>query len=178
MDPLPQSFYDRPSLDVARALLGCVLVRDEVQLRIVETEAYLANDSACHAARGRTPRNAPMWGPAGRTYVYLCYGIHHLLNLVTEAEGTPGCVLIRGCTVLAGVEQVRTRRRGRLDLDGPGKVGQALGLDTSWTDRPLDGALRVIAGPPPVRIEATPRIGIAYAQPADQQALYRFVAAG
>ena len=90
---LKASFFDRDTRAVARDLLGCVLVVGQVHLRIVETEAYIPGDSANHSYRGQTPRNAPMWGPPGHLYVYLCYGIHRLLNLVTEAEGRPAAVL-------------------------------------------------------------------------------------
>jgi len=175
---LPPAFYDRPTLDVARDLLGAVVVRGEVRLRIVEAEAYLPGDTAAHASRGRTPRNAPMWGPPGHAYVYLCYGIHHMLNLVTEPDGVPAAVLIRGCEVVGGHELVRARRgRGGLDLIGPGKVGQALGLDTSWSGAPLDGELHVVAGPPPAAVLTSPRVGIDYALPEHRDAPWRFRAA-
>jgi len=175
---LPISFYDRSTLVVARELLGCHIHLDEVVLRIVETEAYLPNDTACHAFRGRTPRNEPMWGPPGYAYVYLCYGIHTLLNFVTEREGVAAAVLIRGCEVVEGHEVVTSRRGGRRDLIGPGKVGQALALDTSWTGRPLQGPLLVSRGSPPTQVEAKPRVGIDYAEPADRDAPWRFLARG
>ncbi len=172
--PLPASFYARPTLDVARDLLGCTLERGPVRLRIVEVEAYLPGDSANHGFRGRTARNAPMWGPPGRAYVYLCYGLHHLLNLVTEREGVPAAVLIRGCTLLEGEALVRDRRGARWrDLIGPGKVGQALGLDTSWSGKPLWGELRVLPGRAPRAVGTGPRVGIDYAAPADRDAPWR-----
>lgn len=176
MEPLPPSFFDRHTVEVARDLLGKTLIRDEVQLRIVETEAYRTGDSACHAWRGRTDRNAPMWGPPGHAYVYLCYGLHHLLNLVTEEEGVPGAVLIRAGVVLAGEETVRQRRGGRLDCAGPGTVGQALGLDRGWSGRSLTpaGGLFVVDGSPPQRIRADPRVGIGYASLEDQALPWRF----
>lgn len=173
---LPTAFYDRPTLEVAPELLGCEVVCGQVRLRIEEVEAYLPGDSACHAFRGRTPRNAPMWGPPGHAYVYLCYGIHHMLNFVTEAEGRPAAVLLRGCTVVEGRELVRTRRKGKLDLEGPGKVAQALGLDTSWSGRPLTDALYVAAGTPPGTVVTGPRVGIDYAEPKDRDAPWRFQA--
>ena len=172
---LGPAFFDRDTREVARSLLGCVLVRDDVRARIVETEAYIPGDSANHSYRGRTPRNAPMWGPPGHLYVYLCYGIHHLLNLSTEAEGRPAAVLIRGAKVVAGEATVRARRRGRLDLLGPGKLSQGLAIDRSWTGRPLGEGLVVQWGPPPVAIRATPRVGIDYALEADRLAPWRYV---
>ncbi len=178
--PLPRSFFHQPTLQVAPALLGCVLARGAVRLRIVEVEAYVDGDSAAHSFRGRTARTAPVFGPAGHAYVYLCYGIHHLLNLVTEPDGVPGCVLIRGGVVVAGAEQVRARRGGRLDCIGPGKVGQALGLDVGFSGRALDDgapdALQVLRGPPPPAVRTGPRVGIGYASPDDQAAPWRFLA--
>ncbi len=172
--PLPPSFYARPTLEVARDLLGCFVERGPVRLRIVEVEAYLPGDSANHAYRGRTPRNAPMWGPPGHAYVYLCYGMHHMLNFVTEADGVPAAVLLRGCTLVAGEAVVRERRGRRWrDLVGPGKVGQALGLDTSWSGASLQGELRVLPGPPPARVGAGPRVGIDYARPEHREAPWR-----
>ena len=179
---LPRAFFDRPTVEVARDLLGRRLaMADGVVLEIVETEAYCANDTACHAHKGRTPRTAPMFGPPGHLYVYLCYGIHHLLNLVTEAEGTVGCVLIRGCTVVRGEALVHARRGGPRDLKGPGKVGQALGLDVGWSglslaeSHPLAG-LGVLEGCPVDVFHTTPRVGIDYADPVDRDRLWRFVA--
>ncbi len=178
LEPLSAHFFDRDTRSVARDLLGCVLVREEVQVRILEAEAYFPGDSANHAARGRTPRNAPMWGPPGHLYVYLCYGIHTLLNLVTEAEGRPAAVLIRAGEVVTGHDTVRSRRGGRLDLIGPGKVGQALGLDLGWSGRPLGQGLRVVRGPAPPEVRTAPRVGIDAADPADVAACWRYIAAG
>lgn len=166
---------------MARALLGCVIQQPHeagpIQLRIVETEGYLPGDTASHANRGQTPRNTPMFGPAGYTYVYLCYGIHQMLNVVSEAEGVPGAVLIRGCEVLAGHDQVQVRRKGKLDLIGPGKVGQALALSTADTAQCLlTGPLQIFAGSPPAEVITGPRVGIDYAAPADRDAPWRFQA--
>lgn len=174
--PLPPSFYDRPTLLVARELLGAELIMGDVVLRIVETEAYLPGDSAAHASRGRTPRNAPMFGPPGHAYVYLCYGLHQMLNLVTEAEGLPAAVLLRGAVVLAGEDLVRQRRGGRLDCIGPGKLGAALGIDTGWSGAPLDGSrgLREEAGSAPLSVQTGPRVGIDYALPEHRDAPWRF----
>ncbi len=150
-------FFDRPADRVARDLLGAWLVARTPEgtrrLVVTETEAYLgAHDLACHGRTGPTKRNATMFGPAGRWYVYLCYGMHWMLNVVTGPEGVPAAVLIRG----AG------------DLSGPGRLTHGLGIDRS-----LDGT---VAGPrgaawfeppakrvPPRQILRTPRIGVGYA---------------
>jgi DNA-3-methyladenine glycosylase len=119
-----------------------------------------------------------MWGPPGHLYIYLCYGIHILVNLVTEAEGRPAAVLIRAAEVVTGHETVRSRRGGRLDLIGPGKVGQALGLDLAWSGRSLGQGLRVVRGPAPSEVRTAPRVGIDAADPADVAACWRYIAAG
>src|SRR6266481_6080334 len=115
MPVLPRDFYARPTLDVARALIGKVLVHDtragSVSGIIVETEAYVGeSDPACHAAPGLTARNAPLYGPPGIAYVYLNYGIHCLVNVVTEAERSPAAVLIRALDPLEGIAVMRLRR--------------------------------------------------------------------
>src|SRR6188508_2137347 len=112
---LPQSFYERPTLTVAEDLIGKVLVHDVRGTRtagiIVETEAYIGEDDpACHAAAGLTRRTAPLYGPPGLAYVYLNYGMHFLLNAVTEAEGHPAAVLIRALAPDEGLEIMRRRR--------------------------------------------------------------------
>ena len=144
---LPRSFYDRPTLTVAVDLLGKVLVRRSpagvTSGMIVEAEAYIGEDDpACHAAPGPTTRNAPLYGPPGRAYVYLNYGIHRLVNAVTEAEGNPAAVLIRALEPLDGVALMK-RRRGlptgmpASDLcRGPGNLSRALGIALS--DNRLD----------------------------------------
>src|SRR6266850_132944 len=123
---LLRSFYDRPTLDVARDLLGKVLVHERRGVRtsgvIVEAEAYIGeSDPACHAAPGPTRRNEPLYGPPGYSYVYLNYGIHCLMNVVTEAQGAPAAVLIRALDPLDGIEVMRRRRRramkGRRRID-------------------------------------------------------------
>ncbi len=180
-DILSPDWFARAAPVVAPDLLGRHLhMPDGVVLRITETEAYTGADTACHAHRGRTLRNAPLFGPPAHLYVYLCYGIHHLLNLVTDPDGVVGCVLIRGATVVEGHEQVRTRRGGRLDLRGPGKVGQALGIDVSWSGRPLTnhstrGGLAITSGTPATDVHTTARIGIDYADPLDRARHWRFV---
>ena len=135
---LRRAFYDRPTLDVARDLIGKVLVH---QTRgglasgvIVEVEAYIGeSDPACHAAPGPTARNAPLYGPPGIAYVYLNYGIHYLVNAVTEAKGSPAAVLIRALEPLEGIELMRRRRSARAIAvsalcRGPGNLTKALGI--------------------------------------------------
>lgn len=179
---ISQAFFLRPVDLVALDLLGRHLVAGEVLLRILEVEAYGdSKDSASHCRHGRTPRNAPMWGPGGHAYVYLCYGVHWMLNLVTGPEGEGAAVLIRGCEIVEGHERVKERRGGRQGRDllmGPGKVGQALTLGLGLNGHPLflPGGLELRRGTPPRDSKATPRIGIGFATPGDQAALLRFVA--
>jgi DNA-3-methyladenine glycosylase len=141
---LPRTFYSRPTLAVARELIGKVLLHETpagiTSGVIVEVEAYIGEaDPACHAAPGRTPRNAPLYGPPGIAYVYLNYGIHYLVNAVTEDEGSPAAVLIRALEPLEGEAMMRRRRaRGTVrkpayfataDLcRGPGNLTRALGI--------------------------------------------------
>ena len=132
---LPRKFYDRPTLAVARELLGARLVRilDGVKLVgiISETEAYIGEDDlACHAKAGRTKRTDPMYGPPGHAYIYFTYGNHWMLNAVTEQEGFPAAVLIRAIQPLEGVDVMMECRQGR-DTLGPGKLTQALGITIS-----------------------------------------------
>ena len=182
---LPQSFYAREALTVAYDLLGKLLHVDGVVLRITEVEAYrFPHDTANHCRVGRTPRNASMWGPPGHAYVYLCYGLHHLLNLVTNRDGEGSAVLIRSCEPLAGLPQIQARRNMASEkpllLTGPGKIGQALGVDPSWSHHPLfkPGGLTVHDAPAPAGILAGPRVGIDYAQPSDRAAPWRLAVAG
>jgi DNA-3-methyladenine glycosylase len=124
-EPLPRSFYAREAEVVARALLGCVVVRRlggrSMCARIVETEAYVGqHDAASHSRAGVTPRTAVMFGPPGWTYVYLVYGMHYMLNVVTGPEGSGQAVLLRGAEPLAGLDE---------RLDGPGRLARALGVD-------------------------------------------------
>ncbi len=183
-DLLPSHFYARDALKVAPELLGALLCHGQVRLQITEVEAYRwPEDSANHGRHGRTARNEALWGPPGRAYVYLCYGIHHLLNLVTGTDGESAAVLIRACQPVAGIEIVR-QRRGHLEgprlLDGPGKVTAALGLDRSWNSHPVyePGGLEVRHGEPPSEYLTGPRIGVDYASPEHRLAPWRFAMAG
>jgi DNA-3-methyladenine glycosylase len=175
--PLPPEFYDRPTLDVARDLLGKVLVRRTAEGvaagMIVETEAYIGEtDPACHAAPGPTRRNEPLYGDPGHAYVYFNYGMHCLFNAVTERRGFPAAVLVRALEPTDG-EDVMRRRRGRPHLDahelcrGPGNLARALGI--TMEDNRTD-LTRVTLRGPGLWIEDrgydiaavgwTPRIGI------------------
>lgn len=132
---LPSSFYNRPTLTVARELLGARLVRILGGVKLVglisETEAYFGfDDLASHAKAGRTIRTAPMFGPPGHAYVYFTYGNHWMLNAVTEKEGFPAAVLIRAIQPIEGVDVILERRSGR-DTLGPGKLTQAMGITKS-----------------------------------------------
>ena len=134
-NPLAREFYNRPTLTVARELLGERLVRilDGVRLVgiITEAEAYIGEeDLGCHAKSGQTKRNAVMFGPPGHAYVYFTYGMHWMLNAVTEWDGFPAAVLIRAFEPLEGQDIISSRRQGR-DTLGPAKMTQALGIDGS-----------------------------------------------
>lgn len=174
-----------PVAAAARTLLGQRLVRGEVTLRITEVEAYGGpEDSASHARHGRTPRNAPMWGPPGRAYLYLCYGMHWMLNVVTGPDGDAAAVLIRGAEVLTGLDTVLARRNAAqatpLLCAGPGKVARALGLDKAFDGHDLlaPGGLELRPGAPPATILAGPRLGIGFATPEDQARPWRFADGG
>jgi len=166
---LPRSFYDRPTVTVARELLGARLVRVEGGRRlagwIVEAEAYIGEtDLACHARAGRTPRTAAMYGPPGHAYVYFTYGNHWMLNAVTEREGFPAAVLVRAILPAEGLEVISARRGGR-GTDGPGKLTQALGITGEQYGLDLtaaNGVLWIEAGHPvPERaVTKGPRVGL------------------
>lgn len=151
--PLLRSFYDRPTLTVARELIGARLVRilDGMILTglITETEAYIGEDDlACHAKAGRTKRTDPMYGPPGHAYIYFTYGNHWMLNVVTEKENFPAAVLIRAIQPTEGIDVMMKRRQGR-DTFGPGKLTQALGITISenYADLTESGSsLRIEAG--------------------------------
>jgi len=165
---LPRQFYARSAVETARSLLGKILVHGETAGRIVEVEAYLGmDDKAAHASRGLTSRTKVLFGPPGHAYVYLVYGMYECLNIVAEADGTPGCVLIRALEPLSGVGKMRRRRpkvRRPEDLaSGPGKLTLAMGITrrhygTDLTRGPI--TVRALRDEPPVVIDVTPRIGI------------------
>ncbi|MGD0022380.1 MAG: DNA-3-methyladenine glycosylase [Smithellaceae bacterium] len=186
MSILNRKFYERDTLEVAKALLGTKLVRQinglELSGIIVETEAYCGEtDSACHAHRGKTPRNAVMFGKPGHAYVYFTYGMHYMLNLVTEAESNPCAVLVRAIVPVKGVKEMeyRRKRKGPKLTDGPAKICQALNIDKSlngW-DLTLGSKLWIenYKKIPAKSILATPRIGINYAKDEHKKAPWRFL---
>ncbi|XP_050120818.1 DNA-3-methyladenine glycosylase isoform X3 [Malus sylvestris] len=190
MTILPFSFFQIDALELAPRLLGKFLRREDVVLQITEVEAYRPNDSACHGRFGITARTAPVFGPGGHAYVYLCYGLHTMLNVVADKEGVGAAVLIRSCApvseimkVITGLETIQQRRGQKTDkpvlLNGPGKIGQALGLSTEWSSHPLytpDG-LEILDGPEPEKMLVGPRVGIDYASPEHVNALWRFAVA-
>ena len=162
MARLPYEFYHRPCDVVARELVGKVIVRGETRLRISETEVYWGeSDTACHAHKGKTKRAEVLWADAGTIYVYLCYGMHWLLNLVTGDENNPQAVLIRAC----------------VEAPGPAKLTKALGITGEYNRKSIletedlwieDDGFRC-------EIAAATRIGIGYASEADQARLWRYV---
>ena len=172
---LPPSFYAQPTLTVARALVGKLLVHEAPEGRavgrIVEVEAYIGEDDpACHAAAGRTTRNAPLYGPPGHAYVYLNYGMHQLLNAVTEADGWPAAVLLRALTPVEGEPLMRRRRFGTPTSPhpahalcrGPGNLGRAMGITMHANRGPLTRGPITIQddGAPEFDVVWTPRIGV------------------
>ncbi len=169
---VPRPFYNRPVLEVARDLLGAVLVCGDVALRLTEVEAYAGGrDPASHAFRGPTPRNAVMFGPGGHAYVYFTYGMHYCVNLVCGPDGQASAVLLRAGEIVAGLETARARRPGVRDRDlarGPARltVALAIGRDMNGADvTGADSPLRVVRGEP-VHDEAVrrgPRVGISTA---------------
>ena len=172
-----------PTLAAAPALLGSLLVRElageRLVGRIVETEAYLAEDDpACHAHRGETPRNRAMFGEPGHAYVYRIYGLHHCVNVVTEPAGRGAAVLIRALEPLQGLETMAGLRGSLALTDGPGKLCQALGIDRALDQADLtrEGALYLLrpVTAPPEPVETSARIGITLA--ADRP--WRFFLAG
>lgn len=170
---LPSSFYNRSAVIVARDLLGMVIVRNLDGVRvggiIIETEAYQGEeDQACHARAGLTPRTSIMYGPPGRAYIYFTYGMHWMLNCVTEPEGFPAAVLLRAIQPVEGLEQIASRRSGqppKLWCNGPAKLCQALGVDQKLNGTDLsnsEGELWIEAGQPAPNNQVTtgPRVGI------------------
>jgi DNA-3-methyladenine glycosylase len=165
---LQRAFYSRPTIEVARGLLGKVLIHGPTAGIIVETEAYPGGDDlASHSARGVTDRTRVIFGRPGHAYIYLIYGVYECLNLVAEPDGQPGCVLIRAVKPVAGLDIMRRRRpaaRKPEDLaSGPGKLTLALAITRAHngadvTRGPL--VVRAPAEPRAIDIETTPRIGI------------------
>ena len=182
---LPQSFYQQPTLQVAKELLGkkLVLQTHESSLAgmIVETEAYLGSeDSASHAFKGKTKRTQIMFGEGGRAYIYLVYGMHYLLNVVTGAKEVPQCVLFRALEPLQGqhiMQKNRSRHANQL-TNGPAKLCQAFGIDNSLygCDMTKKNILWIeeYQSILPTEISTGPRIGINYAQEEHIQAKWRF----
>lgn len=157
--PAGVRFFGRATALVAREMIGCILIAGECAGRIVETEAYLGeSDAASHAFPGPTPRNRVMFGPAGFTYVYFIYGMHHCLNYVTEQEGIAGAVLIRALEPIAGLARMRERRpraHSWHDLAaGPGKLTLALGIGAQHSGLPLDNGFLSLRRPRPAAPQA------------------------
>jgi DNA-3-methyladenine glycosylase len=170
---IERPFYEQPTIQVARQLLGKYVVRKHPEGktvgRIVETEAYVGpKDLACHASRGRTARTETMFGPAGRAYVYFIYGFYYCLNIVTEAVDHPSAVLIRAVEPVEGVELMKKRRRTeevRNLASGPGKLCQAFAIDKALNGADMCGNVLYVEdrGGPAPKVSATPRIGVDYA---------------
>lgn len=178
-EPLGAAFFDRSVHAVARELIGCRLFHEGRGGVIVETESYERDDPACHAYVGLTERTEVLFGPPGRAYVYLSYGIHSLLNAVAEPEGEAAAVLIRALQPTAGLEEMRARRGQRLDEElcsGPGKLTEALGvgLDANGVAITADPFLILPPEGPPPAVVTGPRIGITKAV----ENPWRFCAAG
>ena len=179
--PLEGAFFERSVHHVARDLIGCTVAHGETAGVIVETESYHADDPACHAFGGPTPRSSVLFGPPAHAYVYLSYGIHSLLNFVAEPEGEAAAVLIRALEPVAGIDAMRVRRGVERTEDlcsGPGKLTEALGIGLELNGAPLDGGPIEVRGRAdgwhdPV-IVAGPRIGITKAT----EHPWRFCAAG
>jgi DNA-3-methyladenine glycosylase len=163
--PLGKRFFNRPTVELAKALLGKFLVHENLKGKIVETEAYLyRDDPACHAGRGITPRNKPMFGPAGRTYVYFIYGMYHCLNIVSGKTGEGEAVLIRALEPIDGIELMMKRRRtNKIEnlCNGPGKLTQAFGITSKHNDMNLiDGELHIQNSRVKPEIASSKRIGL------------------
>ncbi len=173
LPPVPPEVYAAETLSVAPGLLGRVLVHETaeglVAGRIIEVEAYLQDDPACHAFRGLTPRTSVMFGAPGHAYIYLSYGMHWCLNAVTRPPGQGEAVLIRAVRPVTGFELMR-RRRGvvvdRLLCSGPGRLAQAFGLDRGQNGVDLTaGSLRIVGTAAAAEgVIATPRVGISVAR--------------
>lgn len=162
MKPVPSEIYTLPAYEAAPLLLGKLLQVGKKQLRITETEAYYGTeDTACHAHKGRTPRTRMLYQSGGYVYVYLCYGMHSMLNIITGPAEHPEGVLIRCC-------------RG---AEGPGKLTKALGVDRSFNGENLlaGSRLAILDDGKYFAYTTAPRVGIGYASPEDQARPWRFV---
>lgn len=182
---LSREFYQKPTLHVAKKLLGKKLVRhtDKHQLSatIVETEAYIGDeDTACHASKGKTPRTEIMFGEAGHAYIYFVYGMHYMLNIVTEDVDFPAAVLIRAVEPVSNVQQMIANRNGQQKhiTNGPARLCQALQIDKSLNGNDVTERhdLWISEGKKIIEqdIVCKPRIGIDYADAKDRGALWRF----
>ena len=167
--PLGKKFFNQPTVGLAKALLGKYLVYGELRGIIVETEAYLKDDPGCHANKGLTPRNAPMFGPAGNTYVYLIYGMYHCLNFVGGKTGEGEAVLIRALEPVDGIKLMQKRRSAASShakkienlCSGPGKLTQAFGITKKHNNLSLiDGPIQVFDSKIKPEIVAATRIGL------------------
>lgn len=165
---LGEEFFARGARDVARDLIGCGLLHDGAGGTIVETEAYEEDDPACHAFIGRTGRTSVLFGLPGRAYVYLCYGIHRMFNVVTDADGIAGAVLVRAIVPERGIAAMERRRGGARPMrdlcSGPGKLCQALAIELDQTGKSLAATPFELTGRPDgseaPEILVGPRIGI------------------
>lgn len=165
---LRRNFYERATTEVARELLGNVLVHGRTAGIIVETEAYPGGDDlASHSAAGITKRTRVIFGPGGHAYVYLSYGMHNCMNIVAQPDGIPGCVLIRALEPVEGMDEMRRRRhKARSDRElasGPGKLTEALGITRAHTGMDMTHGDLVVVAPAKAtafEIAVTPRIGI------------------
>lgn len=186
---LDRQFFNRPTLEVARELLGKHLVRLESGERtggiIVETEAYIGEeDLGCHASAGYTPRTKVMYGPPGHAYVYFTYGMHWMLNFVVEAQGFPAAVLIRGIVPTEGIERIAARRVGRSMeqwTNGPGKICMALAINRAQNGADLcapEAELFVEYGVniPGSSVTNSPRVGLNSVPEPWKSVPWRFVA--
>ncbi len=183
MKILNHKFYSRNTLAVARELLGCFLVREHrgkiIRAMITETEAYHGEDDlACHASRGRTSRTEVMYGEPGHAYVYLIYGMHHCLNIVTEKKDFPAAVLIRGIKIISSSPARGEELEERRELDGPGKLCKFLYIDRKLNKWDLTKGKKLWLEPrdPKIKlpkIQKSRRVGIDYAQHC-REYLWRF----
>jgi DNA-3-methyladenine glycosylase len=165
---VPRAFYDRPTVEVARSLLGKVVVHGRTAGAIVETEAYLGGDDlASHSARGITDRTRVIFGPPGHAYVYLIYGMYDCLNLVCEPEHRPGCVLVRALEPVTGIEIMRVRRPAARKLEdlasGPGKLTLAMAITRAHNGVDVTRGALVVREPHEPRdgeVAVSARVGI------------------